>query len=298
MIYKERLIGFFDILGFSAKLKAHDLQTLHSSFQTIIQKALKTTPKSITPEGVQFEDPEFFYIKIISDSIVVVSHPVDTQTVNKFILAVAQLFEEFFLHQFPLRGVITVDDVLIDEENDILLAKKFPEMVKSERKWKWSGCVILEDCQQIILDNVYPPNIIVGNGFKNDPLEEHQQFKIPIVNAGNPCVYYHPPIENGINDRMLLCLNWVYLCSQKALAHALGYLEDEKKENTIKFVNHIYSLPPTEIPLHKQSLPATHAKLMLTRSKVRVLSINKEGAPVDVPEISLAFWEEAPHSTN
>jgi hypothetical protein len=141
MIAKNRLIGFFDILGFSARLEKDELPALHSLFLTILQNAQDKifSPVSTTPDGTKFQEKNFFYTKILSDSIVLISHPINKKNVNKFILAVVQLLEAFFLAQFPLRGAITVDDILVDEENEILLGKKFPYLVKSEKKWDWSG---------------------------------------------------------------------------------------------------------------------------------------------------------------
>jgi hypothetical protein len=176
----NRYIAFFDIIGFSKKVEeSNNLADLYCEYKKIIDDI----NKEITSKGQDCRDNKIGElikwkkvqkVKIFSDSIIVISHDYNNEEFlanlrikdkNDFLLYVNFLMFSFFENGFPLRGLIFKDDIIMDEENDIYLSKLFPKIVKEERDYDWSGCVIDKSAQDDFVDLV--ANLEKQNPFVN-----------------------------------------------------------------------------------------------------------------------------------
>src|SRR5688572_10707044 len=109
-LLRGRLIGFFDILGFSQRLQDMELSTLHQLYAELIDDVRRTVfnPQILgAPEGrtkSNFERASFLF-----DSIVLVSRELLSDSgrpaIHDFLMSCSTLMEKSFAKQLPLRGV-------------------------------------------------------------------------------------------------------------------------------------------------------------------------------------------------
>ncbi len=275
MLLENRLIGFFDILGFSQKLEDMDIHELYEFYSELINKANKEafSPETSYPDGRKDLKTNFAYSKIFSDSIIVVSNPLSPNSVMDFIFATNQMFEMFFEKHFPLRGIINIDDVLIDEEKNIFLAKKFPSMVRAEKEYDWVGGVLTPDTYPIIFEQIFGGDIREREGW---------------VTAENPCLFHDVPLKGG-GSKAELCLNWAHFLSNSKIPQALDHLIEPKRQHTKGFIEKVRSLPHQKLSLPAEALPATQAIFMKARSGLRVRTSNQNDEAVDPAVMNLAL---------
>ena len=138
---ENRLIAFLDVLGFSARLEREKIESLHQQYSAFIDEAKNAT--FFIAQGDNTGRKNFEFSQFLFDSIVLVSCPVDDiYNVNNFVSAVSLLLELGFQNKLPLRGAISQGNFLYDQERNIFLSERFPELVKFELKQEWAGCSI------------------------------------------------------------------------------------------------------------------------------------------------------------
>ena len=132
----NRLVGFFDILGFSSALKTRSIGDIHKIYSDLIDEFRSKIFNPQTMAGSQ--EPvqvRFALARIIFDSIVLVSEPiVENKSIANFLIGAIRLMEASFVRRLPLRGAIGTGDVLVDEDRSIILSSAFPSLVKAEKK--------------------------------------------------------------------------------------------------------------------------------------------------------------------
>jgi hypothetical protein len=158
MKFKNRLIAFFDVLGFAKLLETKDIDELHNLYKKFIQeiKSEVFQPQE-TMKGSQ--EPKVFNFEksiVFSDSIILISKEItNIKNINNFILSCISLMDKSTTNDFPLRGAIGKGDFIYDDEDDIFLSSDFAKIYKFEGQQEWCGCSILEDIQDIITNAMY-----------------------------------------------------------------------------------------------------------------------------------------------
>ena len=224
-LLNRRLIAFLDILGFSFLLKTYALEEIYDRYSIFINEVRNTTFFSNVNDS--FKRTNFEFCKFISDSLILVSNPVDDiYNVNNFLMSISSLLSLGFKKEFPLRGAIGFSDVVIDDEIGIILSKELPILLDEEKRQDWVGCSILDDALEIII------NAVGGFGYKesiiNNPLQSNliQYYKIPYKNC----------LRNGF------VINYAYGLSDIDIKKGLDYLIDTKRKNTQEYISYYKSL--------------------------------------------------------
>ena len=120
----NRLVAFFDILGFSDRLEAMGIDEMHELYAGMIKHAQdKTFNPPTRPGSREPINVNFAVHKFVSDSIILVSEPLtENKFTTTFIGGAIHLMENFFTANLPLRGSIGFGDVLLDDEHDLMLS--------------------------------------------------------------------------------------------------------------------------------------------------------------------------------
>lgn len=279
-LLRGRLIGFFDILGFSQRLQDMELFALHHLYAELIDDARSTVFNSKIlglSEGqtkANFDRASFLF-----DSIVLVSRELSSDfgrpAIHDFLMSCSTLLEKSFAKQLPLRGVIGFGDYLEDDQRNIFLSREFAEMVRTEKAQDWSGCVVLRSAEKQILPVVFlEPNASTHY--------EHQAqvlalYKVPFKTHGNS--------ESGERaSASAWCVNWVYFLDQADLEQGLQFLKGSKRSHTERFIRYITQLPDEVRPLPKNFSPAVRLLAQGTLGGVRIKFLDEDGRGVDPPQ--------------
>ena len=268
MYYKNRLLAFFDILGFANLLYTKDLEELHDLYKTFLQEVKSEIfMTQSTLEGSQNSEVSNFekYI-VFSDSIILVSYNIDDiNNINKFILSCISLMEKSIKYKLPLRGAIGNGDIIIDEVNDIFLSKDFAKIYKFEGQQDWCGCSILDDTKKLV------NNAIFGlTGETNKQSSPIIKYMVPLKSKSN-CfnfLYTFLPFINKKYYKELMCLNFYYMTTNKEHKELLHYLNGDKKKkrNTELFFSYINTLDDNSQKLDIEFLPAVRYKFFMTET--------------------------------
>lgn len=270
----QRLIGFFDILGFSVRLRTMEMTDLHHLYADLIDDVQGTvfSPEILGRAGKQRKS-NFDRANFLFDSIVLVSRaltPEDArQAVHDFLMSCASLMEKSFTRQLPLRGAVGFGDYLEDSERNIFLSREFANLVRVEKGQEWSGCIVLPEATEKILPVL----------FLNPDAPKHYEHRAMVLAP------YEVPFKSTEKPHSgnYWCINWVYFLSPEERSAGLAFLKSPKLENTLKFVQHVESLPDEERPLPEKFLPAVRLLAQGTLSGVRIKFLDDRGNAVDPP---------------
>lgn len=264
MYLENRLIAMLDILGFGNQISdKNELKIITVKYAQLINEAKtkifspKTMPGSRIASENNFDVGEFVF-----DTVVLVSHPVDTKSVCKFIFSTIHLMELFFKNKLPLRGSIGVGEYCTDSNNTVFLSNAFKRLSEWEKNQQWTGCILLQEAEDIIISNLL--GSIPSDNFKSTPMHK---LMIPLQKE----------------DQKGWCLNWSYMLPNNILNKGLRYLEGdpEKIKNTKKYLKEIGSMKDDHQLLPKEFLPARTMKTMKSRSSMRVLFEDGQGNAVE-----------------
>jgi len=266
-VLSHRLIAFCDILGFSHRLQTSSLSELHAVYSRLMDHA--NTHIFQHDDGAQPDHRNFARAEFLFDSVLLVSNPLDSEggprAVADFMSALSSLFESSLGWHLPLRGAVTIGDVLEDVERRISLSGAFPGLVNAEKEQEWAGIRVLEPAVDTVLDGLYgtPDSEIAKNG------------------TGH-VFPYAVPTKNGPCPSMVL--NWVYLCDQRTIDAGLSFLTGRKKDETADFVAAVQSrLPPDT------RLPAPLGTVVFVRTRgyrvgFNIKFLDAVGNGADLPE--------------
>lgn len=267
--YQNRLIGFFDVLGFSKLLTTQDIAELHNEYASLIDRAKSKIftshpiAGSPNPSATQnFEKAHFLF-----DSLVIVSLPIDAINVKNFIFAAIQLMEEAFERSFFLRGCISFGSFLDDPHHNIFLSPEFPALVAAEKQQEWLGAFVHPSAESLVLSELLGPG--------------------SISNKRSPLIHYDVPLKNSLIEGRW-CLNWPAFIATPILQRNAEMLISPKRENTEAFIDFLASLPDDASPLPSELLPATHVRFMKARSGFRAKICDADGFGV-TPNCSIEF---------
>lgn len=247
-VIEGRLVAFLDVLGFSAKLREVPLNELFDTFAKVVDD-IKT--KTLTQVQTDQEGrTNFEFSQFMSDSLILVSHPInDPYNVNNFIMAVSEIMQMGFKAYFPFRGAITLSDVIFDDQRNIFLANKFPDVVKFEGQQEWTGCVILDEAREAV---------DFGHTI-SEPPQNRVTDLLHLVEV---------PLKNG-QSRAMACVNVFFPLCFESFRDQLSYLTEPKRTNTEKHFMAIAKSGFEAENLTEEFLPATFLLVMKTRTGFR-----------------------------
>ena len=243
-LLNKRLIAFLDVLGFSSLIEKSTLEEIYDKYSIFINDAKNAT--FFQNENDLLKRTNFEFGKFISDSLILISNPVDDiHNVNNFLMAVSHILSLGFKSHFPLRGSIGLSDVILDDERGIVLSKELPFLLKEEKSQDWVGCSILEDALDIVM------NSVGGSDYRNS-----------IINTpckSNLIQYYEIPYKDGA--KLGFAINYAYSLNDTDIKNGLDYLITTKKENTQKYISFYKTLP-----VDKTVTCPTNINIIKTRS--------------------------------
>lgn len=281
VLLEDRLLAFFDVLGFSAKLVERGERGLHSTYANLIDEVRKTVFSSTqhSAGGETAPRANFDRAYLFSDSIVLVSGPLTDgghPAIFHFIGSCSLLLEKSFEAGLPLRGCIGRGDFLDDPQRNIFLSSAFPRIVKTEGVQEWSGCALLPEAADVVL----------GSLFSSDP---ERLMQSPV--RDQLLVHYCVPTKSG--EHAGWCLNWPFFVNRAAVAPVLEEMTEPKRRNTAAFVEYVLRLPTEqEQPLSEEFHPAVRLLVQVTTGGMRMKFSDADGAGVDPPagtSVELAF---------
>lgn len=275
MKYENRLLAFFDILGFKNILETQDIDTLYEKYTTFIEMANEKLFGDVsTMEGSKDSSVSNFNKSIIfSDSILLISYDIDDmKNINQFILGCVNLMQEAIKFGFILRGAIGYGDAIYDEEKNIFLSKEFAELYVKEGKQNWAGCgIFVEDViKQKILTAVFGNKKVSGYQIFNVLTKCMLKEKYFESNnrASSPILEYEIPSM----DEKYFCLNYLYTLDKYDLKKLFAVILNEPKgkySTTKAFYDYIFSLD--DIGEVFQNLEPIHKiKIMMTQTSASV----------------------------
>lgn len=278
MKFENRLIAFFDVLGFTKLLETKDINELYKLYKKFIQeiKSEVFQPQE-TMEGSQETKVINFEKSIVfSDSIILISKEInDIKHINNFILLCISLMEKSTSNDFPLRGSIGKGDFIYDDEDDIFLSSDFAKIYNFEGQQEWCGCTILEDTQDIV------KNAIFGM------TEINNKQSLPLLK-------YSVPLKNK-KKKELMCLNFYYMQSKYEHLKLLDYLKGDntKQINTKDFFDFIETLENDAQILSEEYRPAIKLKSFGTRTSNRFQFVDENNNSI-IPKVKcrIEFYED------
>jgi len=214
----NRLVAFFDVLGFSKNIQEHSLDGIHKKLSTFIDEADKHVFSSNETKPDNSKSiRENFEVKIFAfDSIFLVSKPLDeSHSASNFITATVHLMKVAGKHGFALRGAIDLDEVLYDKSRGIVLSKAQPSLVFLEKVQEWCGCCFTNKA----FDHVFPELMSTNNTTVHTPIIK---YEIPTKEGK----------QNALTGKVDYCLNWMVTMAPKELDNILEFLTGNKKIET------------------------------------------------------------------
>lgn len=268
MYYENRVIAMLDVLGMANQLtNKESLIATTKKYSELIQEAQKNVLNQTTIPGSKVKDIEnFAFAEFVFDTIVLVSHPITVHSTAQFITGISNLMGLFFKNKMPLRGSIGIGDYLVDKETNVFLSNIFKKLNNDELNQEWSGCCILPDAVDIILDNITGSTVI----------DKDNQLQSNIFHLLNV-----PMKENKNENR--LCINWYYSLIEQETKLGLEYMIGNKikYDNTKEYIQQIKLLKDEYQILDETFLPATRLRVMKTRANVRIIFTDDNDIPVE-----------------
>lgn len=266
-----------DVLGFGSALKSsEDICLLLDKYCGVIRNSRSNalTPRSMAGSP-QLVGPNFEHAHFVFDSVVLVSLPLSTKTASSFVLSTCELVEAFFKDGYPLRGCITIDDVYINDNPHIIVGRRFKELVTRTNDQNWSGCIVLPAAEDVLERELF--GVSPASFAQSSPLV---RYRVP----------WKPTTSNVDLDYEYLALNWVSMLSKSELENGLLKLlgDSAKHAGTLSFVEHVTSLPSDAQALTQEFLPASHVKVMKSRTQIRLQFNDELGLPIQ-PGCSYQF---------
>jgi hypothetical protein len=293
--YKNRLLAFFDILGFKEEhLRKKDLDTLYCEYSSFIDKAKKAIFGDVKTIYGENTVSNFDKSIIFSDSILLISYDIeDIKNINKFLLSCITLMQEAIKHGFVLRGAIGYGEAIYNEEKNIFLSKEFAELYTQEGKQNWAGCGIFVDyhIKEKINNAVFGSKQSGGYKIFNELTQTmlyEKNFETN-VRASSPILEYQIPNTDEKN----LCLNYLFTIDKNDINKLWHMLENEpkgKNTTTKTFYDYMISLDDNGV-VFKNLEPIFKIKIMLTQSGAKVKFEDKcgNGTEYHGQNISIGF---------
>lgn len=257
-VLENRLICYFDLLGFKNIVNQVGVKRVHAHYLSLIEKIKVRTEQFVSHETSPHPIERF---KVFFDSIVIVSGPTDSvQLVNNFIFSCIETLEEGFSMGFPMRGAITKGDYIDHKESNLFVSDSFNSLTTIEQSQNWCGCIISPEAEEFISKSIY------GEQWPTN------------VTSENPLIRYSVPIKDKfqkLNPKVeFLCLNFSYFLSVHEKESGLKHMEGDKDkmENTRDFIDYVDSIYKDPIKLGLYYL-----KVMKSQSGFRYKYVSEYG---------------------
>lgn len=166
-----------------------------------------------------------------------------------------------FKTDLPLRGAVTKGNFLIDNDRKLFLSKEFAELVHYEEKQEWSGCCILCQAEDIVIDSVY--------GQVDKSMIQKEQL-------ANNMIHCYPVPFKGNTIENLFVINYMIFINKKDRQKHIDHMIDMKKINTATYANFITTSPCQVQALSPEFLPAVTMTFIKSRSGLRAIFYDKE----------------------
>ncbi|MGH2307197.1 hypothetical protein ACRCD8_05445 [Aliarcobacter sp. ERUVET-8] len=284
MKYQNRLLAFFDILGFKEHLRKKDLDTLYREYGDFIDKANQDIFGDVKTIYGEPTVSNFNKSIIFSDSILLISYEIGSiQNINKFLLSCITLMQEAINHGFNLRGAIGHGEAIYDEEKNIFLSKEFAELYLKEGKQNWAGCGIFvnNEIKAKILNAVFGKRKDNGYQIWNEVTNTLLKEKVyeSNIRASSPILEYKIPAF----DENYCCLNYLFTMDKNEIEKLWKSLESEPKGKqctTQKFYDYIFSHDDSG-EVFENLEPIYKIKIMKTESSAKIKFEDKYGKGTD-----------------
>ncbi|MGQ4877223.1 hypothetical protein ACOJCM_01450 [Billgrantia sp. LNSP4103-1] len=261
--YKNRLICFLDVLGFSAMVEKAGIEEIYKKYSEFVDTAKNKVFFGV-PEDYEGPSNNFEISEIVSDSILLVSYDIDNvASVNNFIGSINFFLELGLKSGFMFRGCINQGDIIYDEERRIFLSNEFNELAKFEPQISAPVCVIFEKAKATVVSSLFGDEISSRGVAPSKSL---------------PVIKFDVPL-NGGKEESYWCINYTYFCNQRHLKEAIEYLEGDsvKKSSFIRYIDFLDALPEDRLMPSEVNIYGTFVKVMKSRSGMRVAITNGGG---------------------
>ena len=267
-VYKNRLICFLDVLGYSQKIKDKDPEEIYNEYSTFIDKAKKNTFYGETHH--QNKDKKTFEEHMImSDSMLFISSDIqDAFSVNNFVGAIQYILELGLEHEVTFRGAIGLDtgEIIYDSSRNIIISKEFNELTKLETKIEMPTCVIRKNAEDLILKSFYGNNSL-DKEFQLQSNSSLLKYNIPIKKYSS---IGKDRFKKLNNKEEMWCLNYTFFTCSDTLENIKSYLIAEKKIYFIEYLEYIKTL---KYPIQKLAInffPKCFAKIMISNTGMKI----------------------------
>lgn len=184
-LHRDRLLGFFDVLGFSSLLEHQTVESVHKKLRSFIDQAQNKdfVSDEITPENESRRVSNFEATQFAFDTLVLVSSdPTQTHADANFLFACIQIMKTSMQAGLALRGAIGCGDVLTDVKHGMLLSKEFPRLARLEKEQEWMGCCLTDEAMERIQEPLF------GKSFGFNPHSPIVPWKVPMksLKCGQP----------------------------------------------------------------------------------------------------------------
>ena len=272
--YKNRLICFLDVLGYSAMIEKVGIEEIYTKYSQFVDIAKNKVFFGV-PDDYKGPSNNFEISEIVSDSILLVSHDIENvASVNNFIGSIHLFLELGLASGFMFRGCISQGEIIFDEHRSIFLSKEFNELAKFEPKINAPVCVIFEEAKATVLSSLFGAEMGVSGVIPSRSL---------------PVVKWPIPLKGEI-VKDLWCINYTFFCSKKQIETAIEYLSGDitKQKNFIKYLEFLEAFSEERLMPDSKSLHGNHVKIMKSRSGIRIAFVNGSGE-VEQPPIQWGF---------
>lgn len=265
-ILKNRLIGFFDILGFSQILRERNIRDVHGVLASFLDEAHRTVfiNDEVTNEETVNVTSNFAARQFAFDTLVLVSEAPDHEHADaNFIFACNHIFVNAMRDGIPIRGAIGIGDVLVDYDRGMILSNQLPHIHEIEQNQHWAGIALTDE----VFARVAEPLLGSNRSFS----------------AFSPIVPWSIPFKKANQTKASYVLNWLAGTPDSVWNKTLELMISPKKENTKAFIDAI-----TQSDGYKQAVGLGNVvefRYASSRLKTKFLFIDKNGNPVEPDQL-------------
>jgi len=182
------MLGLFDVLGFSNRIKQIGIHKIHELYESLIKNAViddgilsigthRYGDGTASPTVFTFQANFAFF----SDTILLWS-PLQPMFVGPFVQKCTNLFCEALLAEVPLRGAISIGEAILHRNSSTYLGEPIVEAARLEAAQNWIGLTL------------------APSSHWNDFVAELNPMQI---------IEYDPPLkDNYDNAKPIICIDW------------------------------------------------------------------------------------------
>lgn len=267
--YKNRLICFLDVLGYSAMIEKFGIEEIYAKYSQFVDVAKNKVFFGV-PDDYEGPGSNFEISEIVSDSILLVSHDVENvASVNNFIGSIHLFLELGVASGFMFRGCVSQGEIIFDDQRNIFLSKEFNDLAKFEPIINAPVCVIFDEAKSTVLSSLFG-------------VEVKRVGVIP--SRSLPLVKWSVPLKNEIT-KDLWCINYTFFCGKKSIDASIEYLAGDvaKQNNFIKYLEFLEGFPEEKYMCGGEGSDGGYLRLMRSRSGMRVAFLSSSDELVQSP---------------